>query len=304
MTKIRFFVFVIALSFLNGSSAWAAKTATVSFDEAPLFEKPDKKSKVVERLRNGSIITTANDPKEGFYRARTPTGASGYIPSEMVNFYAASERTQGVSQGTKGFTKVSFEVFGGLSLFKYSEANALIASDFNGIQNGLSFGGELGFWPTRVFGFILRAEYLSKAVIANESTTNTDYNIGATSLPIYLGINLRFLNEKKVSASLSLLPGYTLINQLTGRASALPASDQTVFSAKALSYLAKLDLAVSLTQKLFVFGEGGYRYSKSASITPTTAGAGCVIFQTSGAYVPISLNSSGPFFDGGLGLRF
>ncbi|MGK5087478.1 outer membrane beta-barrel protein [Bdellovibrionota bacterium FG-2] len=292
----------IGLSLGLGPDAWAAKTATISFDEAPLFEKPDKTSKVLERLRTGAIITTANDPKDGFYRSRAASGATGYIPAEMVNFYAASERTQRGATKKTGLTKVSFGLFGGLSLFSLSDANALIG--FDGLKNGLSFGGELGFWPTRYLGFILRTEYLSKSVAATETTSAVEYSFGAQSLPVYLGINLRFLNEKKVSASLSLLPGYTLSNDLSGTASSLTAPNVTTFSAKSVTFLGKIDFWRILSQRFFLFAEGGYRYSKSAAITPTTIGAGSTVFQSGGIYTPVSLNFSGPFGDGGVGLRF
>jgi len=315
-------ILVLALSALFCSFANAAQPGRIEVDNAEIRQGPGPKFRVFQTIKKGTPLAISNFPTEGYYKIRTSDGVVGWVKSDSIfltNFEppavegTETQKTPKIglvnqNETTKAPIKRSrahlnqylLRAFGGLSLFSSTEANSLLG--FNALSNGLNFGGEFGFPVTSSFWLAIRIEKIQKSVLAQNETTNTNYEFNMASLPIMAGALLAISKSRAVLLDFALFSGLGLNTSLSS--SPVAAGSWSSLNGNAFAALAKLDLSVRITGALSLFAEGGYRYLKTSELIPSSDVGGGEIYKINNTFHPVALDLSGFVASGGVALDF
>jgi hypothetical protein len=182
--------------------------------------------------------------------------------------------------------------------------NTLLSSEV--LKYGLSFGAEAQVLATSLFTITGRFERIQGGVFARDSSQSHVYQIDTGAWTALGGVEVTLASGPRLSVHLGALAGVGLSSTITATDLSSNAPNVTTMSSTSFAGLAKLDVHWLVTGPLGFFIEGGYRLQKSPLMQPTDSPNGSQIFkdQTTGVYVPVSLNYSGPFVGGGLSVSF
>ncbi len=201
------------------------------------------------------------------------------------------------------FRKAGMRLLGGMTLYNAADINTQIGAA-GALSNGLHFGAALGYRFSPKFGLQVRAEYILKSVNVIDGSSNT-HVMNYTSIPVMLGMTWSFVQTEKTWVSLILAGGMGLATRLSSADQSITSGDNiTRFEASAITFLAGLQLDIFAGEKFSFFVEGGYRYLRSAAMTPISAPAGTNLFATAGDFVPLPLDMSGMEISGGIQFLF
>jgi hypothetical protein len=311
-------LFVAAAALLE-RPALAARAGTVDEDQAELYEGPGKKYKVLEKVSKGTSIAASNFPTEGFYKVKTASGSTGWMsadalvlgpppPDDSGNVPTAAPTDQpGMPVGAppsfrtaKAKKRVRLRALFGGDFFSVTDVNTLLG--FDGLKYGYSYGGEVHFIFTNDLALVVRVERILKSVVGVDSNTLKSFQLNLGSTPAMIGLSLTLTSEGKLSTHFAVLGGLGIQTELDAIDLSDPGPNVTSMAAHAFTGLVKLDANYALTKAISVFGEGGYRVLQTIPIEPGTPVNGSQIFQQNGAYVPVTLNLSGPVL--GVGLEY
>lgn len=311
-------------------AALAARVAIVDVDEAEVHAGPGKGHKVVEKLGRGTRLPVSNQAVEGFYKARTPSGALGFIATESL-IVAPLPATEDASVPAPPAApsppvasapasanepdprkraprqRIRLRALGGYGFFSVGDVNDLFQAAV--LRFGFHYGGEMGFLFTPRLAAVARFESVFKQQSVRSLNTLRIYDLSLSSYPAMAGLELAITNDRRISTHFAILAGLALRTSLASTDTGSVEPNVTEQSAHAFTGVAKLDISYALGTSWSVTGEVGYRYLKTPLVAPSAADAGVSgseIFKdpTTGAFVPVSLDLSGPFLSAGVAFSF
>jgi hypothetical protein len=196
------------------------------------------------------------------------------------------------------------KALGGYNFFSVKDVNTLLSSDL--LKYGWNLGAEAQVFIGSLLVVTARFERLQCSAFARDSSQSHVYQIDSGAWSALGGLELTVASTGKVSVHIGALAGMGLSQTITATDLSSAAPNVTTMSSKGFAGLAKLDVHYQATSALGLFLEGGYRLQKSPPMQPTDSPNGSQIFkdQTSGLYVPVTLDYSGPFGGGGLSISF
>lgn len=303
MKKLLFFLGVFFLPVVG----WPAQDTTVVVDNAPILEEPKESGKVIEYLPIGLEIRISTYPMPGgYYKVRSKTGVYGWIQEQnlSVSKLTEDERADLIASGVNPGEPRRLFIRGlaGFSFFRPSDINDVFG--FTDLNTGYNFGGEVGYFLSKRFSVLARAEYLTKDVVAKEATTGTTYNLGIRSYPVMIGADLFFLKLPAMRLSLGLLAGVAIATSFTSEAYNLGLPNTVHLEHNSFTSLARLNLTRPLARFLSVFVECGYRYLKSKELDTTNNANGGALYLKDSTYQSRTIDLSGVILSVGLGLHF
>lgn len=295
--------------------AEAARYALIDVNSAFVFEIPNPKSKILQKLPKDSIILTSNVPIGSYYKVKTSQGTIGWISAEVLifknqdsdidfqkntaldqEFISSTPESPAPSQSVDSvLNRTKFRVLGGVDLF--SAGNILSAYRFNA---GYQLGGELVFPIYKNLGFLIRVEKVYKsAPISILSNSDSSYLLSLGSLPAEIGLEIGILESDRFALFLAGLGGVTLQNQalltdlISQKVSTLTDQNKAQFTG-----LVKVNLSWLIYKRISFFTEMGYRYLKSSTLQGSAGSVGPYLVSQP------SLDFSGLILDVGLSLHF
>lgn len=294
-------------------TALAARPARVDIENAEIYEGPGRSFKLLEKLPKGTALAVSNVPSEGFFKVRTPSGIVGWISADSLLLADPDKPEQvvvgEVNTGTPGPSPgqpfrgparkyMRLRALGGLNLFSVSEVNSLFS--FDGMKNGIHYGGEIVLLFQSDLSILLRVEQVVKNVVATDTQTSKTFQLDLNSTPAMLGIELDVNKEGRLTTQFAVMAGLALHTNLTSTALNITEPNTTELEDHAFTGLAKVNLNWQFTKTVGIFGEAGYRLLKTKSVYPGRAGNGSDIFAVSGAFVPLAFDLSGMVVGGGI----
>jgi hypothetical protein len=316
-------IFVAAA--LAPRAALAARVATVESDEVDVRDGPGTNAKVIDKLKKGTQIAVSNQPVSGFYKTRTGLGVVGFVDanSVVVAAPAAPASAEGAEPSLPGDTPPSepgaprsrrdraeaysmrIKALGGYNFFSVKDVNLLLNSD-SLLRFGYSFGAEAQVFLSPLFSITARGERIQCGAFARDSAQSHVYQIDTGAWTAMGGVEVTLARTGKVSAHIGVLGGVGLSSTITATDLSAAAPNVTTMSSLGYAGIAKLDAHVQATGALGFFVEGGYRLQKTPAMQPSDSPNGSQIFkdQTTGVYVPVTLDYSGPFAGAGLSVSF
>ncbi len=316
---LTLWIFLIKiLSVIVALPAWAARGAVVEDVDTKVYETPSKTSRVIETLAAKTEIAVSNLPTSGFHKVRTPSGEIGWIQASSLVLQdppTAEELVEAGAPDPKEEEKASEEekrerkllekpgyikyrgrirLLGNYNLFTASG----IIVNFDGISNGYSYGGEIGFMVSSRTAIVFRVENLSKSVGLADNASSKLFQLDLASLPVMAGLSFTIAQGPRAALQLDFLGGLALNSKvvstnLTDIPSAISNSSGT-----GMTGVGKVNVIWQFSKYFSGVIEGGYRYLSVSSLAPT-AGNGSLILNST-----FNLNLSGPFVGGGFGLNF
>ena len=306
------FLTALILAALSSPSAYAARAATTDLDQIELRESPQKNGKILDLLRKGTLVTSSNLPINGFYKVRIETGVVGYLPSDsLILEPIQSEDIQGVNPtGEEAVDlseaptpsemidpasryKMKLRAYFGLSSLGMSDLTQLLGANI--LTWGWTGGGEFHINLGPRWTAVLRLERLSRSVLARDEKSLQMYQFSVTGLPIMMGPEWTFFRNNTTAVHLAILGGAIVQTELAAQALGLSAPNTTTVSTTALCSAFKLAASRSVHPRLSLYGESGYRYSKSPLAIPLISGNGSDVLKntSTGTFIPLSLDLSG-----------
>jgi hypothetical protein len=314
------------LLLLASAPAFAARLGTIENDATELHESAAVKSRVIDKLAKGTQLAVSNQTIEGFYKVRTSAGVVGFVVADSLILQAnpsdapptpESVAMPAVPGGTPKATSsrespnsfgerkhMRAKLLGGYNFFSVGDVNTLFGASV--LQFGYSVGAEFDFVFTPALAMVIRVERLSKGVVARDLKSLETFNMELSSLPLMAGVEYTITSTPRLSTHATLLGGLALqtglqstdLNQLT--------PNVTEFSSSTFTVVLKADATYSFNKTWSAFAEAGYRYLKAPQTIPATSVNGSTIFKDAAtqAFVPISLDLSGPFIGLGAGVSF
>ncbi len=300
--------------------AFAAQKAKV-VEDTELYEQADADSSSVESLTSGDTLLVSNKPKNGFYKARARSGKKGYVKQKAVKTKSAApiesirssdqveessaDEEETVSrpsrEGSSGGSNKSFRLMVGMSFFNMRDLAALLASNGLSIANGIQAGAEMGLGlGNSGLTILLRAELITKSIVAQDPDQNLELNLGAFSLPVSLGLGYGFRISKKMVLEIAGYGGFGLLTKFSSTQTNAAEPNVTTLSATPLGILIKVlaEYKFNPKGKLSLIVEAAYRLQKSSDLVPADpedANNGDDLFQVggTGAYIPTPIDFSG-----------
>ncbi len=296
---------------LCAQDAMAARIARVKVHGSKVYAQPSSSSRVLGTLPRGTVVATANTPKQGYYRMKTKSGLLGWIAADALVFKsssgsAARGRSGPVDVSVRRYDRFKVRAIGGMSLFNLSEVNEYLGID--SMKAGLSGGVELGYAFTPRISALLRVERIAKSVTVLSPDETMTFLLDAVSLPVMAGVEYQVI-QKKPSASkgftldVAVLGGMGLGTTLTSTAGDFDEPNETVYGGSTFTVYPKATGNVYISRKFALIGEVGYRILSTASAAPTTTGNGAT--ELFAATPPaFAINMSGLVFGVGLSYSF
>ncbi len=308
-----------------GQLALAAQSATVDVDQLEIYDGPGKQYHVIDHLSKGMGVSASNLPTQGFYKIRTGTGQLGWVAADSLVLhppgaadadalpaaYPDDEPGPRVAAPARSMPRenaarspLHIDALWGLDFYSMNDVNKLVG--FSALANGNHLGGIIGYTFDPTWTAELRADWIYQQIIAQDQTTKNTFQMNTTAIPIMAGIDWAPVRFKSLTFHLALDLGLSVVTDLNS--TALNLSSPNVTDLTSLAFAGMLNLRVDWNVwKIFsLFVEGGYRYLQTGSLTPNTASSanGAGVFQVNNAFSPVTLNLSGPFADGGVGVSF
>ena len=314
-----FGVFLLVILF-GTSGAHAARLATVQEGGADVYEEADTTSKVVEKLPAKTDLAASNLPTAGFHKVRTPSGEIGWVQAASLILQPPPTDEELAAAGapdpkdeakrleeeklelryadSPGYIRqrVRLRLLGDVDLYTASG----IVSNFNGISQGYSYGGELALMLSSHVGLAVRAEYLFQSVGLTDSTTGKNFLVSLNSLPIMLGLDVIVIQGPRASVHIAAYGGLSPETEFTStdKTDTPPPSNVADVVTSNFTALAKADLSWQFSKPISAFLEVGYRYLVTSPLTPPPNN-GALILNS-----PFTLNLSGPVLGAGIGISF
>jgi hypothetical protein len=318
---------LLLLGWVLGSGvAHAARNATVDGKNIQLYASPDKSSQVLGTLDDGEALQVSNYPTQGFYKVRTASGDIGWVLAAAINTDdeslpapessaldipvpkpapspkptpapALDERTVDAQDLREGPVPVrnpyEIKAYVGIQKVSLSDVNNLLGTTV--VNTMPYFGAQFGLPLSGSLNLLFRVDHLTA------SATAVGDSFSLSSTPLMLGFEYAFYRRKTFFMQASVLTGVALANTLDATASSQPTPNLTELSATSFTEMLKIDAGYDLSRVFSIYAEAGYRFLKSESVGPSIVGNGSSVFQnSSGSYVPVPVDFSGPFI--GIGL--
>ncbi|MGE4108720.1 MAG: SH3 domain-containing protein [Bacteriovoracia bacterium] len=300
-------------------SASASQIVRVLEPLTPVFEKPNASARITDRLPRDAKVTASNTATQGFFKIKTPRGKLGWVrvtdvkvPERKVMPRGETSLPRAQSAGTSVTTgrppekSLNFLFHMGLDFYKLQEF-----SDLTGfpITAAFHFGleGDL-FISSNVF-IGLRADLLRHTErVEDDDSAGTIYKMDVSSVPIMLGVGARLPIARNWAWEFSGFGGLAFNTELLATVENATEPNQTLLTASTFTALLHTHVAWSISDNFAIFLGGGYRILKTKNLTPTVEGNGNQIFRQGGDvdadYVPIPINLSGVYLDGGISFSF
>jgi hypothetical protein len=266
----------------------------VSFNPSP---KPSASPSEMAPVISTPIATPSPSPSpsaEPIKKTVTPVRR----PAPVIPHYedVPAGTSQAPVKEQSGSHAMSVKIFAGADFASFKEVNQLVGTT---LFSSLSYyGAEFAYSLYDDIDILLRADDLTKT----SSVETTSFKV--SSFPIMLGLDYKALKWKKLTLSTAVLFGYSSNTELTETASSLPAPNVTQFSSNNFTEMFRVSVDLQVVQWMSLYGEFGYRFLKTPSVTPNESGSGSSVFQSNGSFVPIPLNLSGILGGGGLKFNF
>ena len=308
----------LAWALISGPSAWAARAGVVDVEGAEVFEGPGKGYRLVDKLHKGAQVAASNIPTEGFLKIRTTTGVVGWVQADALVLGGEGESApspdsqQAVVPGPASTAQdfrserqrkfIRIKMLGGATLFNAQDVNERLR--FDGIRNGVQYGGEVTFMFTNDLGMVIRVERLIKNLVAEDDPTNKTYQLDAGSFPVMAGVELALAKTPKFVSHFAMMAGLGIQTELRSTGLDFVDPNVTVFSDYAFTGLVKLSFSWMVFRNIGLFAEGGYRILRSRELLPSPAGNGKEIFEVNHATTAMTLDFSGAVVGGGVTFAF
>jgi hypothetical protein len=308
---IKLLSVTLILSFA-ASTALAAQSAVVGVDATAVYSSPDKNSKILEKLTKGTKLPASNNPTQGFFKVRTPSGKVGWVESMSlvisgggaIPAEAVAER--GKKSARSGGPVGGIRLLAGTSMFSVADVNNALG--FKGLANGLHYGADASLRIYRGLSIALRIERIqkpAKGILTLEDSSDRTFELALTSYPLMLGLELEITRTQEAVISLGGFGGTAFGTRLVSTETSASAPNQTIFTGSAPAAMGKLDIAWLMSKSTAIYVETGYRYQTTASLTAQTKGNGSDLYtQEDGSDLPVKLNLSGLLVSVGLGFQF
>lgn len=294
----------------TAGEALAARLARVDIEGAEIFEGPGKGYRLLEKLPKGAAVSASNVPTEGYYKIRTVAGVVGWISAEVLVIEPESPEEKKKEEEKRADARrykrdVRLKLLGGANFFGADQVNQLFGID--ALQLGLNYGGELQLFLAPWISLGFRYEYVVKSVNASNDTDT--FEIDLRSNPVMAGVELHLIDDSMLEFSITGYGGMALQTELVSVASDRAAPNETKLFAHSPTFTVKANVGFNITKSIGLYAEFGYRYLKTAKLTPSIEGDGSDIFRDdptdpSSDYIPVSINLTGPLIGGGVMLTF
>ena len=311
---MRWGVGVAIFVWASSSIAYAARTAVLN-EPADLYEKPDKKSTVLDKIVKGEPVVASNIPLQGFYKIRTRNGTIGWILEDALalgpmpspeEIQQSQEQAPQPSRRTASEDKArdqpeekapkteSFRlrILGDLNFFS---ASGVVTNYV--LTQAFSLGGEISMPVFKDFSVVLRMEKLSSSTPLINAANGDTVQINVGGLPIMGGLEYNLLSGPVMTVHVAAFVGYSLQTEL--QASDLTNSAVVDGVSSGFTALGKVDFTLQVSSLISLFAEAGYRLLQSGQMNiPAGNSAGSILASS------FVLNLSGPFVGGGVGFSF
>ncbi|NDG83503.1 MAG: hypothetical protein EBX52_00510 [Proteobacteria bacterium] len=300
----------------SGHFSIAAQMGKVVTDQAPLFEFPQKGSRVIGKVRKGLGYPVSNLPTEGYYKLRTNSGEYGWISGNdilveggKVEAYqkdidggsspepAAKEKTEAPSPESEWWgDRTRIQLGMGAHALSYGGI-----SDYISGTSALNFGSQYSLEIQRKFFYLIYGAVRVQMMSADTgsvqiSNSGTKQRIQQHGIPIELGLILHPIHARKFRIGFGGYAGasvgtWTTVQTITST------QDQTVkYSSLDPIGTASVQITYGLSKALALFLDLSARYHVTGEQAATV--------QNSVNIPSFKINYSGYYASGGLELRF
>jgi|GEM_PF-3476917 len=292
----------------------AARPARIITGDAKVYSEPRGDAEVLETLEHDTPIAVSNQPTEGFFKVKTTSGKVGWISASVIQAEGESpdegrveetrERT-GHAPAIKRGTGVMISLLGGANFAAQPDVNILFGT--TGSRTFFQAGAEVEWRFARRFGLLLRGEWQGAFATIPDTETESVFSYTATSVPLQLGLNAAIITGGSFELGLAALGGVSPLTWIaTQDVPDLTGDLPTVASTIGFPVTARLNGVFSVTPRISLMLETGWRFLLTSVVLPLAEGSGSELWKNPDTqeFIPLSLSNSGPFVGGGLRIHF
>ena len=308
---LKAFVVVMSL-WIHIGVAWAAQSGRVVVEDAPVYEFPQKDSKVIQRLKKDTVHAVSNLKTEGFYKIRLPGGDTGWVsgndllaggvtlpsdtgPSPEARVNGRRQMSDTLIEGERfNGANYRFQLGFGLSNLAYGGF-----SDYFPGSSSLNFGKVYSFEIQRKlsysFSLALRGELRGSKTGELDLGGGTTQTYEHSAIPFQLGLLYFPIHTQRWRVGLGGYGGITAVSFTEVVQTTTSQTNSVKFSSMDILGTGVVQVAYGLGRAFGLFGEFGYQYQLTADLPATTALGNIPAFK---------IDYSGFLFKGWIELRF
>ena len=292
----------------------AARPARIITGDAKVFSEPRGDAEVLETLEHDAPIAVSNQPTEGFFKVKTTGGKVGWISASVIQVEGESpdegqiqevrERT-GHAPSIRRGTGVLISFLGGANFAAQPDVNILFGT--TGSRTFFQAGAEFEWRFVRRFGLLLRGEWQGAFATIPDTETESVFAYTATSVPLQLGLNAAIVTGGSFELGFAAMGGVSPLTWIaTQDVPNLSGDLPTVANAIGFPVTARLNGVFSVTPRISLMLETGWRFLLTSLVLPLAEGSGSDLWKNPDTqeFIPLSLSNSGPFVGGGLRIHF
>lgn len=308
---LRTFLLVVTL-FIQAGVAWAAQNGRVVVEDAPVYEFPQKSSKVILRLKKDSVHAVSNLKTEGYYKIRLQGGETGWVsgndllagggalpsdtgPGPEARVNGKRPLSDAMIDGER-FLGATYRVQLGFGLSNLAYGG--LSDNFSGTSS-LNFGKVYSFEVQRRLSFPLSLAF--RAELRGSKTGELDLGGGTTqtyehsAIPLQVGLIYFPIHTQRWRIGVGGYGGITAVSYTEVVQTTTSQSSSVKFSSMDVLGTGVVQVAYGLGKAFGIFGEFGYQYQVTGDLPATTA---------LGTIPAFKIDYSGFIFKGGIELRF
>ncbi len=290
----------------------AARPARVITDGADIYSEPSSEATVIESVPFDSGLAVSNQPTEGYYKVRTPSGKVGWISGTVLRMEGEApevEEAPSVSADQDhplfAGSKIHVNLLGGVNFSELVDLNVLFGTQ--GTTNLLQAGAEFEWRFAPRFGLLLRAEWQGSTRVITDTDTVANFTVSSSSIPLQLGVNAVLVKARRFELGLGLLGGVSPLSWVSTEDLPNTSGEAPTF-ASTLGFVgqARLNAAIHVVSRFALLLEGGWALQITGLTQPLTSASGDELWKNTSTqeFVPASFNQSGPFLGGGIRILF
>jgi hypothetical protein len=292
--------------------ASAAQSGRVVVDDAPVYEFPQKSSKVILTLKKDSVHAVSNLKTEGFYKIRLPGGETGWVsgndllaggatlpsdtgPGPEARVNGRRSMSDALIDGEK-FTGANYRIQLGFGLSNLAFGG--LSEQFSGTSS-LNFGKAYSFEIQRKLAFPLSLAL--RGEIRGSKTGDLDLGGGTTqtyehsAIPIQVGLLYFPVHNQRWRIGLGGYGGITAVSFTEVVQTTTSQTSSVKFSSMDILGTGVVQVTYGLGKAFGLFGEFAYQYQVTGDLPATTALGNIPAFK---------IDYSGFLFKVGIELRF
>jgi hypothetical protein len=289
----------------------AARPARILTQTAEVFEEPAGDSTVLENLPFDTGVAVSNEPTEGFYKVRTPSGKVGWISGTVLQLEGEAPETSASPERATGLqdpfsnARLRVSLMGGGVFSDWVDMNVLFGT--TGVTTLVQAGAEIEWRFAPRFGLLLRGDWQSSTRVISDLETGANFTVVSSSLPLLLGLNAVLVKSSRFELGLGGLLGVSPLTWMsTEELPNTSGADPTVASTLGFVGQARLSAALQVVSRFAVVFEGGWGLQITNLTRPLVSASGSDLWKNSATqeFVPASFSQSGPFLGAGLRIYF